>query len=253
MSTRAIGTSDRSLPFHIERHRWPSAFVSTTLDLVRIGHSGQCFVLFPAVNGFAEEYLAAGFFDGCRDAIEKGLLQFFCLGCEYGRSWLNGELPPREKILLHLRYERYLAEEVFPLVSSLTSESRTNVAGAGFGAYVAISFALKHPPVVHRAIGLSGSYSIRPFLDQYYDDDCYFNAPLDFVPNISDEILLAELRKLEVTLCCEDFEPCEDDNRRLAAILKEKAIPCQFIRTSQQERGWELWKRNFSELVVASA
>lgn len=210
-------------------------------------------MLLPGVNGFAEEYLAAGAFDALRDALEEGSIQFFCTACDYNGGWFNRELPPRDRVLRHNRYERYLIEEVLPLVRGLTGKPLAHVMGCGFGAFLATTFALKHPDLVEQAASLSGNFSIQPLLDGYYDEDCYYNSPLDFVPNIEDEQLLARLRRLNITLICGESEMCVGDNRRLAAILAEKRIPSRLIVASDRESGWELWKKRFADLSFTSA
>ena len=41
---------------------------------------------------------------------------------------------------------------------------------------------------------MSGAFDIHQFLDGYYDDDCYFNNPPDFIPNLTDDWFLSRYR-----------------------------------------------------------
>ena len=58
--------------------------------------------------------------------------------------------------------------------------------GCSFGGYHAINFALRHPDIVTGAVSMGGAFDIHQFLDGYYDDNCYYNCPPDFLPNLTD-------------------------------------------------------------------
>ncbi len=81
-------------------------------------------------------------------------------------------------------YDAYVAEEVVPFVHShcQTPGIGITTTGASFGAYHAVNSLLKHPQVFRRCLGLSGVYDLRRFMDGDYDDNFYFNNPVDYVP-----------------------------------------------------------------------
>ena len=72
--------------------------------------------------------------------------------------------------------------------------------GCSFGGYHAVNFALKHPDVVTHCVSMSGAFDIHQFLDGYYDNDCYFNNPPDFLPNMSDDWFLSRYRQMKIVL-----------------------------------------------------
>jgi esterase/lipase superfamily enzyme len=59
--------------------------------------------------------------------------------------------------------------------------------GASLGAYLAANEYFKHPDLFRGTIPMSGSYDIRSFLDGYYDDNVYFNNPVDYLSNLNDD------------------------------------------------------------------
>ena len=69
-----------------------------------------------------------------------------------------------------------------------------------------MNFSLKHPDVVTYCVSMSGAFDIHQFLDGYYDDDCYFNCPPDFLPHMSDDWFLSRYRKMNIVLGSADWD-----------------------------------------------
>ncbi len=44
---------------------------------------------------------------------------------------------------------------------------------------------------------MSGVYDIKRFMDDYYENDVYYNNPMDFVPNINKQSLLNDIRDVD--------------------------------------------------------
>ena len=74
--------------------------------------------------------------------------------------------------------------------------------------------------VVTHCVSMSGSYDIHQFLDGYYDDDCYFNCPPDYLPNMNDDWFLSHYRQMKIVLGSADWDMCLDANVKLSAILR---------------------------------
>ena len=47
---------------------------------------------------------------------------------------------------------------------------------------------------------MSGAFDLKGmgFLSGYYDDDVYFNQPLDFLPNLNEPCMLDQMRQTDV-------------------------------------------------------
>src|SRR5262249_33686820 len=144
--------------------------------------------------------------DAIHDKIQNGSLQIFCVDSNDGESFY-GNAHPSEKIRRHLQYERYILNEVIPFIKSKNENRYLIAAGCSLGGYHAINIAFKHPQHFCKVVGMSARYDltlhIPPFsdlLEGYFDENVYFNMPCMFVPNIEDESILNQLRKLKITI-----------------------------------------------------
>jgi esterase/lipase superfamily enzyme len=107
-----------------------------------------------------------------------------------------------------------------------------------------MNFSLKHPDLVTYCVSMSGSYDIHQFLDGYYDDDCYFNCPPDFLPNMSDEWFLSGYRRMNIVLGTADWDICLDQNINFSAILNARGIPHWLdVWGDNSKHDWPLWQR----------
>ena len=58
--------------------------------------------------------------------------------------------------------------------------------GCSFGGYHADNIALRHPDIFTGLAHHVRRIRFLNFLDGYYDQDCYFNLPTHYLPNLSD-------------------------------------------------------------------
>ena len=70
--------------------------------------------------------------------------------------------------------------------------------GASLGAFHAANTLFKYPDVVKRCFALSGVYDMKRFMDGAYDDNFYFNNPVDYLSNASDPWLLGNLATCDI-------------------------------------------------------
>jgi esterase/lipase superfamily enzyme len=124
-----------------------------------------------------------------------------------------------------------------PVAARATTPTNVALANPGFESpYVVVSgnngrisgniARLRHPELVGPCVSMGGAFDIHQFLNGYYDDNCYFNCPPDFLPNLTDEHYLSEYRNgMHLVLATGETDICLDDNVRLAGILDGKQIP----------------------------
>ena len=118
------------------------------------------------------------------------------------------------------------------------------VTGCSFGGYQAVNFALKHPDVVTHCVSMSGAFDIKSFLDGYYDDNVYFNNPMDYLSNLSDESYLNRYRQMKIVLGSADWDMCLDANVKMAGLMHAKGIPHWLdIWGDNSKHDWPLWQR----------
>jgi esterase/lipase superfamily enzyme len=72
----------------------------------------------------------------------------------------------------------------------------------------------------------------------------YFNNPIDYVANLSDNFYLSRYRQMKIVLGTADWDMCLDANVRMAAVLHAKGIPHWLdIWGDNSKHDWPLWKR----------
>ncbi|MFN0101232.1 MAG: esterase family protein [Bryobacteraceae bacterium] len=159
------------------------------------------------------------------DRYASGRLQAFCVDSVDTESWYDKSVSPRARVERHMQYEKYLLQEVLPFIQQRNPSPRVTVTGCSFGGYHSANFAFRNPHLVDGLVSLGGAFDIHQFINGYYDQDCYFNCPPDFLPNLADETLLNEIRRLRIVLATGETDICLADNRQLSDILRQKNIP----------------------------
>jgi esterase/lipase superfamily enzyme len=94
------------------------------------------------------------------------------------------------------------------------------------GAFYAANALLKHPDVFKRCYAISGLYDMKRFMDGMYDDNFYFNNPVDYLANLSDGWYWEHYRSCELRIVT-GSGPFEDkgSSLHLAHLLGTKHIP----------------------------
>jgi esterase/lipase superfamily enzyme len=135
-------------------------------------------------------------------------------------------------------------QEVLPLVRYQNPSAHLGTIGCSFGGYHALNLALRHPDVVTAMLSLSGAFDTSNFLAGYYDDDCYFNIPMHYLPNISDPWYLHRYRHNNYILATGVHDQCWNANERMAQIFRDKNIPCRLdVWGDNTGHDWPWWQR----------
>ena len=208
-----------------EYHRWYSSALRRDMELLVFGHDGIPLLVFPTSMGRFFDYESRGMIQALQNKYEHGQLQAFCVDSVDAESWYNKAVPPRERAHRHTEYDRYLFDEIVPFIRSRNRSDLLITTGCSFGGYHAVNFALRHPDVVTGAVSMGGAFDIHQFLDGYYDDNCYYNCPPDFLPNLTDPWYLDRYRRQKLVLATGETDICLDENIRLARIMNAKEIP----------------------------
>jgi esterase/lipase superfamily enzyme len=210
---------------HREYHKWYSNALRRDMELLIFGHEGIPLIVFPTSMGRFFDYESRGMIQAVAGQYEHGQLQAFCVDSVDSESWYNKSIPPRDRAHRHTEYDRYILDEVVPLVRSRNRSDLLITTGCSFGGYHAVNFALRHPDIVTGAVSMGGAFDIHQFLDGYYDDNCYYNCPPDFLPNLSDPWYLDRYRRQKLVLATGETDICRDENLRLSRIMASKEIP----------------------------
>lgn len=195
------------------------------MELLVFGQGGVPVLVFPTSMGRFFDYENRGMIETVRDKYENGQLQAFCLDSVDAESWYNKGAHPAQRAARHADYDRYVVDEVIPFTRARNGSSDLAATGCSFGGYHAMNLALRHPGLVTHCISMGGAFDIHQFLDGYYDDNCYFNCPPDFLPTLTDQQILERYRGMRIVLATGENDMCAGENRRMSGILTAQGIP----------------------------
>lgn len=225
-------------------HNWYSHRLGRHMEMLAYGHGGMPVLVYPSSRGRFFEYENSGMVHAMAHRIEAGAFQVFCIDSIDSESWYNRGLHPHDRVRRHIAYEDYILYEVLPLMRGAYQEQPICTTGCSLGAYHALNFALRHPDVATVCIAMSGAYDMKPFMDGYYDNDFYFNNPVDFIPNMHDGWFLERYHQMKIVLAAGDWDICLGETFRMANALGARGIPHWLdIWTGGERHDWPLWHR----------
>jgi esterase/lipase superfamily enzyme len=204
---------------HRGYHRWFSPTLGRDMELLLFGHAGAPVLVFPTSQGRFYEFEDRGMVDALHEHLERGWIQLVCVDSLDSESWYCRWAHPSGRVWRHIQYEQYLLNEVIPGVQQQNSNLFWMAVGCSFGAYHALNIGLRHPHVFKRMIGLSGIYDIRRWLDGYYDDNAYFNNPIDYSANLHHSHQHSLNQQQDIILVTGEHDPNVDSSRQLSANL----------------------------------
>ncbi|HUJ41165.1 MAG TPA: alpha/beta hydrolase-fold protein [Candidatus Acidoferrales bacterium] len=227
-----------------EYHRWYSPRLGREMQLLVFGHAGMPVLVFPTSQGRFYEFEDRGMIAATSWRYDSGAIQAYCVDSVDSESWYNRHVHPRHRVERHLAYEAYLLDEVLPLIRVKNSSRALGATGCSFGAYHAVNFGLRHPDLVSHVVSMSGAFDMQPFLDGYYDNDCYFQCPVHFLPNMNDPWYLDRYRGMRIVLGAGEHDICLGETRRLSGMLHAKSVPhCLDVWGEGAVHDWPLWQR----------
>jgi len=233
-----------------EYHRWHSPHLNRDMEMLVFGHAGSAVLVFPTRDGCFHEYEDLRIVEHLQPRIEAGELQLFCLDNIAHESVYCFWCRPEDRIHRYLAYERYVLDEVFPLVERLNPDGGRIAHGLSLGAYFAANIAFRHPERFEKLVAFSGRYDLTRAVDIFqdlfsghYDDAIYFNTPLHFLPALSDPALLEALRRMRVVLAIGREDPFMAQNKELHDILVAKGVHGEiYFWDGRAHQGWA-WRR----------
>ena len=227
-----------------EYHRWFSPSLGREMELLVFGHSGMPSIVFPTSCGRFYEFEDQGMVEAVAKKVEHGEHQFFCVDSVDGESWYNRKVPPRWRIARQVQYERYVMAEVLPLVRKLNASPQMGTIGCSFGGYHAANLAFRHPHVFKAMLSMSGVFHPVGFLKGFYDEDCYFHLPMDYLQNLNDSRYMEQYCRNTYVLATGVHDQCWDENERMAGLLRSKRIPCRLdVWGDDARHDWPWWRR----------
>jgi esterase/lipase superfamily enzyme len=225
-----------------EFHRWYSPSLGRDMDLLLFGHGGARAVVFPTSMGRFFEWEDRGMIGALAEPIERGWLQLYCVDSVDEDSWYAKWKRPSDRAYRHAQYDAYVRDEVLPLTALKNGHPFLATMGASFGAYHALTFALRYPHLVSRAIGLSGTYDIRRQTDGYSDATVYHYNPADFILGEHDPARLAQLARVELILAVGRDDPLRAENEEFSGRLWSKGLWHALRIWDGWAHDWPYWR-----------
>ncbi len=183
------GPRSRYNPRPMQRHyqRWYSERLGRDMGVVAYGHWGMPLLAFPTSGGDEWEMEHQGMVSALAEFIDGGRIKLFTVGSNSDQSFYNRAAHPYHRSWMQRQWDEYIRREVMPFIHQ-HCQGLVPIAtmGASLGAYHAANTLLKHPEAVRAGFAMSGLYDLRGFMDGFYDDNFYFNNPIDYVGGLSD-------------------------------------------------------------------
>jgi esterase/lipase superfamily enzyme len=228
----------------------PSSRLGRQMELLVFGHAGLPVVVFPTSGGRFFEFEDRGMVAALEDRIEAGHIQLWCVDSVDMESWYNRSLSPRGRIERQTQYQNYVLDELVPLLRAQNPDPRLLALGCSFGGYHAANIALRHPAIFTGLLSISGAFDLTNFLNGYYDQDCYFNLPTHYLPNLTDPWYLDRYRRNSYVLATGWDDQCLGQNQHLDRILTARQIPHKlYVWHATNSHDWPTWQRMVREYL----
>ena len=218
------------------------------MELLIFGDRGTPVLFFPTRTARFFDYENWNIVAAIQDKIEAGQLQLFCVDSVDIESFY-AKIPAVDKIKRHIEYEQYILNEVIPYIRKINRNALA-VAGCSFGGYHAVNIAFRHPTLFTKVVGMSARYDLTvsspafaDLLDGFFNEDIYYNMPGMYIPNLTDEAILTQIRKLKIILVIGQEDPFFDGNKKLSASLTERNIPHDFFIWEGEAHRPRHWRR----------
>ncbi len=230
-----------------EIHKWWSPNLNKDMEVVVYGHYGFALLMFPTAAADYLEYERFHLIEAIRPMIEGGKCKAYSINSINMESWLNDHMHPRDKALRHQQYNEYITQEVVPFIHT-DCQGRVSImtTGASLGALHCANTFFRRPDLFDGTIAMSGSYDIKSYSKGYYDDNCYFNSPVDYLPNWHDDNIVGQLRTDKKIIIASGQGSYEDPGAsvQLSEILHQRDIPHQLdLWGHDMGHDWPTWRQ----------
>jgi esterase/lipase superfamily enzyme len=206
---------------------WYSERLFQDMPLVAYGHFGQPILMLPTAAADFLEYERFQLLETMRPWLDGGKIKAYSVNSVNKQALLNDRASAQEKVSWLNRYHGYITEEVLPLIRHDCGggDVKPMIFGISLGAYLAGNIFFRRPDLFSGAMLLSGSYDIRNYMNGYYNDDVYFNNPVDFLPHMDNAPLMQGGGKKIIIFTGQGPYEAPDRSRALSNILHAKGVP----------------------------
>ncbi len=225
---------------------WYSPSLDKEMPIVTYGDYGFALLLVPTAAADYLEYERFQLIDSIAPFVDSGKVKVFSINSINTESWLNNDMLGEHKGIRHNQFNRYVFDEVIPFIKTSTSlETPIIVSGASFGALHGMNLFLKRPDLINGVIAMSGVYDLHEYTKGFNDDQVYFNSPENYVPGLTDEWYLDNIRRSHHIHILSGSGAYEDPGAagRFAKVLYDKGINYELdIWGEDMTHDWPTWR-----------
>ena len=225
---------------------WYSPSLDKDMPVAVYGHYGFALLLVPTAAADYLEYERFQMIGSLAPHIDSGKIKVFSINSINNESWLNKQMQGEHKGIRHNQFNKYVFDEVIPFIKNNTSwDTPIIISGASFGALHSMNLFLKRPDLINGVIAMSGVYDLHEYTDGFNDDQVYFNSPMNYMPNLTDDWYLNNIRKsnhIHILSGSGEYE-APDAARAFAGVLYNKGINYELdIWGSDMGHDWPTWR-----------
>ncbi len=225
---------------------WYSPSLNKEMPIATYGDFGFALLLVPTAAADYLEYERFQLIDSLAPYIDSGKVKVFSINSINNESWMNNEMHGEHKAHRHNQFNQYVFNEVIPFIKNRTSaETPIITSGASFGALHSMNLFLKRPDIINGVIAMSGVYDLNEYTKGFNNDQVYFNSPMKYVPNLTDNWYLDNIRKshhIHILSGSGDYEDPEA-SRAFAGVLYNKGINYELdIWGADMKHDWPTWR-----------
>lgn len=227
---------------------WRSPSLGLHMPIVTYGHAGPPVLLYPTA---AADYLENERFflvKAVEPLLFQGRLRLFSIDSINAHAWMDRTLPVPEQARRQAMYSRYVEEEVVPYIRHACGDpgARPITTGASFGGFHAANQFFRRPELFGGMIGMAAFYDLaRGYFKGFSNDDCYFNNPAWYVPNLGGRHLDLVRHHSRIVLATgQGAYEAPEASRRFSSILHEKGIPHWLdVWGHDVNHDWPWWRK----------
>lgn len=228
-------------------HKFYSQYLKHDFEILVFGESGIPLILFPPEKGRYYDCKDNGLINCVLDLIENKIIKVYCPDTCDAENWFNYDSPPELRVNNYIQFEKAIRKEVIDFAGYETEEQNIILAGCGFGAYHALNLTLKEPNNVKSLISLGGTFDIKPHIFGFYNDNCYFNNPHDYLPGLENENILSSIRDIDFIFGLGEYDSNYSENYKITSLLNDKKINYWLDVKSGMGHDWSAWQKMLGE------
>ena len=222
------------------------------MDLLVFGHAGARVLVFPSSMGKFFEWEDQGMIRALAAHLENGWLQLYCVDSVDADSWYAKWKHPADRARYHGRYDAYVRDEVVPFTQHRNANPFLITTGASFGAYHAMTFALRYPELVGRVVAMSGVYDIRDVSGEYTDENVYPYNPAEFVVHEHEHGRLDAMRRMDLIIAIGQDDSMRGESEYFSGRLWAQNIWHALRIWDGWAHDWPYWRQMIATYIGGS-